>query len=454
MEQPQSEGLELSTLADVLRRSAWLILLCVALAAGGALAYSLVREPEYSATASLLSRGVNLSPNLSPDALGSLLESPQSTPERDAATVLELAGLDAVKKQTAATLRRREMPAAAQAVADIELVPKGESDVIEVTATAREPQVAADTANAFVAEYVDFQRGTLRKKIRASQRLINRELDRLRRERQRLPARGSVGSRSREARQIRIVESRVRLLEARAEDVQILAAVQPGTASVAETAAPSASPSAPKPVKNTAIGGFAGLLIGLALALVRELRDRRLRLSDHLEEAYGLPVLSRVPKSRELHLYRPYGDLPLPAAEAFRMLRVNLRYRTPDQEPRSVLVTSAAVDEGKTTVAFNLAAAAAASGAKALLIEADIRRPMLANRLGLPGDRGLTTLLAGDPAELRDMCHSLPVARQQVDGATAALTMDVLLAGPSQEGGDAWLANTDQMQKILVEAGR
>ena len=83
-------------------------------------------------------------------------------------------------------------------------------------------------------------------------------------------------------------------------------------------------------------------------------------------------------------------------AEAFRQLRTTLRYINVDSRPRSIVVTSAVPGEGKTTVSANLALALAESGLRVLLIDADLRKPRVATTFGVEGSSGLTTLLLGE----------------------------------------------------------
>ena len=131
------------------------------------------------------------------------------------------------------------------------------------------------------------------------------------------------------------------------------------------------------------LGPLFGLLLGVGLALVREQSDRKLRRTEQVTAAFDAPVLTTVPRSRALKRNKPFADLPPQVAEAFRMLQMNLRFAR-DEPVRSVLVTSAKTGEGKTTVSWNLAAAAASGGLSVALVEADLRRPSLAERYGPP----------------------------------------------------------------------
>lgn len=84
-----------------------------------------------------------------------------------------------------------------------------------------------------------------------------------------------------------------------------------------------------------------------------------------------------------------------PRAEAFRTIRTNLQYVDVDNPPKAVVVTSSMPGEGKSTTACNLAIAIAQGGARVLLLEADLRRPRVAEYLQVDGSRGLTDVLVG-----------------------------------------------------------
>jgi tyrosine-protein kinase len=447
----QSRGMAFETLLAVLRRRLGLILLTVTVAAGGALGLSLLQDKEYSSSASMVLQANS-------DPLDSLLVSPASTSdERRAATDFVVAAQGVISRRTAKRLERRGELDAAAVVSSVEVSAQGESDLIKVKATARDPRTAARASNAFADEFVTFGRDAERARIRQTQRLLRRELGRLSAARRRALARTSPGERSSRstptARRIPSLTRRMRSLESRSEDLAIMQSLQTGNAAVIERATAPASPSSPKPVRNTVIGAFAGLLLGLGLALVREQQDRRLRDSNELEEAFGMPVLARLPESQALGKRSSVvHNLPPFEAEGFRMLRANLRYFQPDREIDSVLITSPSVQDGKSTVAFHLAAAGAAAGLRVLLIEADVRRPVLGRLLGLPSDHGLTTLLADEEVRLEDVTHEVLLARNR-DGRARPPTMDVVLAGVIPSNASE-LIESERMEELIAEAKR
>ncbi len=153
-----------------------------------------------------------------------------------------------------------------------------------------------------------------------------------------------------------------------------------------------------KPSKTINIGlGFAlGLLLGIAIVVLRDVLDNTVKGPEDFE-ALGVPVLGVVPldkrTSRSPVAFR--GDPHSARSEAYRQLRTNLQFVDVDNPPRIIAVTSAVSGEGKSITAINLAVALAETGARVLLIGADLRKPTIADSLGLIGSVGLTTVLIG-----------------------------------------------------------
>lgn len=184
---------------------------------------------------------------------------------------------------------------------------------------------------------------------------------------------------------------------------------KPGTAPMTILLGESASvPSAPvfPDTKLAMIIGFViGLGGGIAFALLRALADRRLRSADDVEQRLSIPVAGTLPDVGGLaagkRLYRlGAGGAKAQRAdfavrESLRMLRTNLQFMNVDNPPRKIVVTSALPGEGKSTVAANLATALADSGQHVVLIDGDLRRPTVAESIGIDGSIGLTDVLAG-----------------------------------------------------------
>lgn len=225
-----------------------------------------------------------------------------------------------------------------------------------------------------------------------------------------------------------------------------------GQARILQSAIAPVSPTAPNPKRDAAIGAFGGLLLGLALLLLRQQLDRRLRRSGDLEAAFGFPILANVPKSKAFRRQKGQKlleDLPGAEAEAFQRLRTNLRYLRADREVNSVVVTSTGVAEGKSTVALNLAMTAASSGARVLLIEADIRRPSLGRVLDIKAEKGLSGYLADPDLGLSDVLHNVPITRP--DNGDRPQVIDVLPGGPVPSNPVA-LLDSERMRELIAIA--
>jgi capsular exopolysaccharide synthesis family protein len=183
------------------------------------------------------------------------------------------------------------------------------------------------------------------------------------------------------------------------------------------------SSKAGNPIQTIILGVLFGMVLGVGLALLREQGDRRLHGVEEASVAFDAPVLSTVPRHRALKRHVPFADLPPEVAEAFRMLQMNLRYGR--EEPvRSVLITSSRTQEGKTTIAWNLACAGVSAGLDVALVEADMRRPTLAERYDLQPGPGVTEVVEGR-TELSDALQSV----MNVRGDRHGRKLDVLVAG-------------------------
>ncbi|MFC7504765.1 polysaccharide biosynthesis tyrosine autokinase [Nocardioides sp. GCM10030258] len=153
----------------------------------------------------------------------------------------------------------------------------------------------------------------------------------------------------------------------------------------------------PDVLLNLVVAGLIGLLVGVALAVARDLLDRTIRTADDVAELTESPVLASIGFDGDIKSAPLLTDLGGFAArtEAFRLLRTNLQFIDLDHQPRCIVITSAVPGEGKTMTSTNLAVALAQTGRNTLIIDADLRRPRVASTLGLDPAIGLTTALVG-----------------------------------------------------------
>ncbi|UUI72741.1 polysaccharide biosynthesis tyrosine autokinase [Cellulomonas xiejunii] len=193
----------------------------------------------------------------------------------------------------------------------------------------------------------------------------------------------------------------------------------------------------------TASGMAAGAVLGVALALLLTVRDTRLRTVGDVERVGGLPILGTIVRTRSARTaYTTVRTMPgTPRAEAFRRLQVNLQYLETGHPLRTVVVTSAMAGEGKTSTSVNLASAVAEKGVRVLLVDADLRKPAIADALGLEGGAGLTTVLIGR-ARLDDVVQTWGMPNLHV------LTAGDRPPNPSQ------LLDSPAMQRLLEDAAQ
>ena len=166
---------------------------------------------------------------------------------------------------------------------------------------------------------------------------------------------------------------------------------------IVEPAATPTSPSSPSLPLDLGLGLTIGLAAGVFACLARGSLDRRLHDRTDVEAATTTPVLGVIAHD-PLAAKRPLivHDSPrTPRAEAFRTLRTNIQFLDLDGASRCFVVTSSVPGEGKTTTTANLALTLAETGASVAVVDGDLRRPRLAELLGLEGGAGLTDLLIG-----------------------------------------------------------
>jgi succinoglycan biosynthesis transport protein ExoP len=243
---------------------------------------------------------------------------------------------------------------------------------------------------------------------------------------------------------------------------------------VIEQALPPRSVDSPRPLWNLSLAAILGLALGMCIAFVRDYWDTSVATVEDVEQLELLPVLGTLPlvqmPSPPRHLLgrvrrrlpaaaREAGislasredpganqlaaaaiDLPANpmAAEDVRTICASLLLSRSGRPPRTLLITSAAPGEGKTTLAAALAQTLADTGAGTLLVDCDVRRGRLGSIFDITTDGGLTLYLAGH------------VAPAPTIHATANDNLFVVTAGPSAPNPPA-LLGSDRMKSFLTE---
>lgn len=166
----------------------------------------------------------------------------------------------------------------------------------------------------------------------------------------------------------------------------------------ATVVSPASVPTVPvAPNKRLLVGAglLAGLVVGVALAVIRGLLDTRLRTARDISQMTDAAILGSIPRIRTGHRAVTVMAPRSSASEAYRRLQTNLQFVDASSPVKSIVVTSSLGSEGKSTTSINLALAIAEKGQRVLLVDADMRRPALAAYCNLEQSAGLTTVLIG-----------------------------------------------------------
>ena len=371
----RTETAELSDYVRIIRERAWVIVLAVVIVAAVALVVSLMQTPQYRASASLFYQKNNLDQAL----FGSQVFS-NPNQAREVQTGADLMQTEPIASAVAAQAgydlsvdRLRSM---------VTVKPQSDSNVIGLEVVSTDPQQAADVANAYVEQFILFRQKNDRATVAAARELVKEELDTL-----------STGE---------LASAYGLMLKEKHESLRILEAMQNGGFTIAERPLLRLA-LFPQPVRNTILGLVVGLVLGLGLAFLLDYLDRRLKDEKMLERELGAPVLASVPvvggrwqkdrKGRRSDIPVGFRDHPS-LFEPFRTLRSNLQYFDVDSGKHVYLVTSGLSKEGKTVTTINLALSLAVSGKRVIVVEADMRRPMLNEYLKSENGPGLSSLLA------------------------------------------------------------
>jgi polysaccharide biosynthesis transport protein len=350
----------------LLRRQRVLILAALLIAAGAAVGYTMLKKPVYQASADLQFND----PSQDLSLIGTpVLPAPNPPVQAaaDATVVTSAPVIRGVRRSLKGKLSTSRIQDSVQTSVD------PNTNLVTVQTTARTAKLAADLANAFA-------RQTDLVATRAERTRLNRAARRLEQS-----TRGQHQTAATRA-----------VNAARLSSLKSLASlVAPVT--VAKPASIPGSPASPRPVRDILLALFLGLILGMLAAFMRDSLDRRLTDARDVQHQLQFPMVGYVEADAmgRAGFSQNGAGSSQPGLEPFRILRSNVDFLAPEGSLRTVAITSPLAEEGKSTVAAGLATASAVAGKRVLLLECDLRRPVLAERFKLQSQPGLSDWLNG-----------------------------------------------------------
>lgn len=361
----------------VVRENKWIVVATVVIVVGLATAYSLWRTPLYQAKTEVLRQTAALDQTLFGTSVFQFQDA-----TRQLQTGASLVKLGAVGQMVQEDLNSER--SVTSLLGMIRTVTQQDTDIITIYAEGPDPQEAAAVANSFARQFIRYRQEANKSILAAADEKVMAELAAMTPE--------------------ELQSERGVTLTQKHEEMGILQAMQTGGFELVQEAAAPESPFSPKPLRNAGFALVGGLILGILLAFMLDYVDRRIKTEETMEREFGLPVLASIPRVGRRWPSRDQDRSPKVIGfaesdslflEAFRTLRSNLKFFQLSQDTQVLLVTSGLAREGKTVTAVNLALSLAFSGARVILLEADLRRPMLDKYLQLDTRVGVSSVLSG-----------------------------------------------------------
>jgi polysaccharide biosynthesis transport protein len=401
----------------VIARQRWVIILTTVLVVVAALAVTFAQTPLYRASTELALQPVQ--------AAGGGLSTGAGAGETDQILLLS----QPVMERAAERLGAGSAGEAARGVSSEQI---GTTSILRISAVDPDPATAAAKADAFAAAYVDYRLDEAVESVISARASVQDRIGAIRAELAEIDGQMS-GATGPAAEELRIQRATLedRLTQLIAQETEFADATQGirGGGSVLTPASVPSAPFSPQPIRNLGLALVLGLVLGIAIAFVRNHVDDVVRDEDDFKRSTGgRPILGRIPAwtggendPRLATLVEPTSLV----AEAYRELSAGLRFMlvTHGADPAgadvpaagataadaadtdlgetgrlgsAVMVASATAGEGKTSTAANLAVAAARVGLRTILVDADLRRSTVHRRFGLTRSTGLCDVLIGD----------------------------------------------------------
>jgi succinoglycan biosynthesis transport protein ExoP len=409
--------LELKDYINVLINRRWIIIGTVVVVLALTLIFTFLQAPVYQSEVEILSEVSSASESV----LGSFFTSALFDPDRYIQTQTEIIKTDTMAQAVESALQIKyeenvrlqqegedvyipdEIPTASELVSMVDVQQVERTNIFNIVITNTDRLLSRDVAQAYAEEYIaSRQLAAIRQISEARREVWNRiqevedEIQQAVEQAKQYTAGNVPTELANEAQRavnlwVSLYEKYITLRIAESLEQRGLEIVQP--------AKPGAKTS-PRPTRNAILAIFLGLILGVGLAFLVEYLDDTLHTREDFEKYYDTSIIGEIPHIDAENLPQNhiiYFEMPQhPAVEGYRTLRTNLQFLNLEGKTRTILFTSAGPEEGKSTVMVNLGAALSEMGKKVLLVEADLRKPVLDRYFKVSPGKGISGVLTGN----------------------------------------------------------
>ncbi len=320
---------------------------------------------------------------------------------------------------------------------------------LEIAVTDTDPERAQAVANELALQLIDLRNGP-QQTDQERQAFVNQQLDDLQNDitatQQEInKLQGELGKMF-SASEIADAQKQIDALQTKLTTLQtnyvsLLSNTQQGainTLSVLSPAARPQTPIGPNRLALVLLAGASGLVLSTGAAYLLEFLDATIKSPEEISRLFQLAVIGYIAETGKMVEGKPHvAEQPQSTvAEAFRSLMTNLEFAGVDKPLKTILVTSAAASEGKTTIATNLAITMARGGKKVVLLDADLRRPKVHAFLGMPNQAGVNEIYLGG-------LEVMEALQTWKDENLTAITAGSMAANPTE------LLGSEKMSQIL-----
>jgi tyrosine-protein kinase len=409
--------LELKDYINVLINRRWLIVGTVAVVLAITLIFTFLQAPVYQSQVEILSEVSSASESV----LGSFFTAALFDPDRYIQTQTEIIKTDTMAQAVADSLQLKyeenarlqqegeevyipdEIPTASELASMVDVQQKERTNIFDIVVNNTDRMLARDVAQTYAEEYIASRQLAAIRQISEARREVWNRIQEVEDE---------IGQAVEQAKQYtagnvptevlneaqRAVNLWVSLYE-KYITLRIAESLEQRGLEIVQPAKPGAKTS-PRPTRNAVLAVFLGLILGVGLAFLVEYLDDTLHTREDFEKHYDTSIIGEIPHIEAENLPQNhiiYFEMPQhPAVEGYRTLRTNLQFLNLDGKTRTILFTSAGPEEGKSTVMVNLGAALSEMGKKVLLIEADLRKPVLDKYFKVSPGKGISGVLSGN----------------------------------------------------------